>query len=160
MPIDQERVFAPFFPAIHGAGTCLLPAAEGTHDHRIDDGQVGVELARLPQQTQQVGVELVPAAHLLPEAKAAMGGHAGAAQLWRDVLPAAARGQDEPQDVQDDAMADAWPTAVATDVLLRRQVMSGEVEERIGHTGMSHDEDLLPRKAYPSADQTACRRFC
>ena len=138
VPVDQQRVLRALFPAVHGAGAGLLAAAEGPHDDAVDDDRVGVELAGLPQQPQQVGVQAVPDAQLLPGPQPAVGGPAGAAHLRRDVLPAAAGGQDEPDDPDDDAVADAGPPALGADGLLRRQVVADDLEELIGHVGCGH----------------------
>jgi hypothetical protein len=153
-------VFRAFFPAIHGTGARLLASAEGAHQDGIDDDQIGVELARLTQQTQQIDVQAVPDAHLLPESQAAVGRHARAAQLRRDILPAAAARQDEPQHIQHGTMAHTRPTAFRADGLFRRQVVSGEIEERIGHAGSGHDRHPLAKEACPSYVQVPCRRFC
>jgi hypothetical protein len=50
-----------------------------------------------------------------------MGGHAGATQLGRNVLPSAARHQDEPENVEYDTMADARPATLQTNGLLGRR---------------------------------------
>ena len=68
----------------------------------------------------------------------AVGGPAGAAEFRRDVLPAAAGGQDEPDDPEDDPVADSGPPALGADGLLRRQVMGDDLEELLGHVGTGH----------------------
>ena len=67
-----------------------------------------------------------------------MGGPARAAQFRRDVLPAAAGGQDEPDDPDGRAVADPRPAALGADGLLRRQMMGDDVEELIRHVGIGH----------------------
>jgi hypothetical protein len=78
-----------------------------------------------------------------------MGGPAGAAQLRRYILPAAASGQDEPQDFHDAAVVDGRPAAGWAYRRLGRQMVSGQIEKRIRHPGNGHDRCLL-RGATPS----------
>src|SRR5262249_3683185 len=118
VPVHQQRVLGALFPAVQGAGAGALAAAEGPDVYGVDDGHVGVELIGLPQQPQQVGVQAVPDAQVLPVPQAAVGSTAGAAQLRGHVLPAAAGDQDEPNDLEGDPMADAWPPALGADGLL------------------------------------------
>ena len=89
----------------------------------------GSSLPACFEQPQQVGVEAVPDAGLLPGPQPAVGGAAGAAQFRRDILPAAAGGQDEPDDPEDDPVPDPGPAALGADGLLGRQVMGDGVEE-------------------------------
>jgi hypothetical protein len=74
--------------------------------------------------------------------EAAVSGPAGATQLQRDVLPAAAGRQNEPQDAEHDAVADVWSAALWSNELLGRQVIGGQVEERLRHLRCSHDRRL------------------
>ena len=98
--------------------------------------------ARLSSR-QQVGVEPVPDAGLLPGPEPAVGGPAGAAEFRRDVLPAGAGGQDEPDDPDDDPVADPGPAALGADGLLGREVMGDGVEELLRHVGAGHGGSLL-----------------
>src|SRR5829696_3190191 len=65
-PVDQQGVLRPGFPAVHRARAGLLPAAEGPEDHPVHDHHVRVQLVRLPQQPQEVGVQPVPDPEFLP----------------------------------------------------------------------------------------------
>ena len=141
--VDHQRVLRAGFPAVHGARAGRLAAAEGPHGDAVDDHRVGVELAGPLEQPQQVGVEPVPDAGLLPGPEPAVGGAAGAAEFRRDVLPAGAGGQDEPDDPDDDPVADPGPPALRADGLLRRQVVGDGVEELVRHVGGGHGGSLL-----------------
>ena len=68
-----------------------------------------------------------------------MGGPPGAAHLGRDVFPAAAGRQDEPQDFDDASVIDRRSATGWPDRLLGWQVVGGQVEERLGHPGDGHD---------------------
>jgi len=160
VPTDQQRVFRALSAAIHGASSGRITAAEGPQDDGIDDDQLGGELVGLPQHPQQIDVQAVPDTHLLPAAEVAVGADAGAAQLRRDVLPAAAGREDEPQHVHHDPVADGGPAAGGTDLLLGREVMDGDLEECIRHAGLSHGRRLPSPKGCLSAVQLPCRRFC
>lgn len=83
--IHHQGMLGALPAAIHGAGAGRL-TAEGTHGDPIDDHRLGIELAGSLQRRQQVGVEAIPDASLLPGAQAAVGGPAGAAQFGRDIL--------------------------------------------------------------------------
>jgi hypothetical protein len=77
-------------------------------------------------------MEAVPDAQLLPVAQAPLGRAAGAAHFRRDVLPAAAADEDEPDDVEGDAVGHPGPAALWSDGSFGRQVMSDEVIKLIG----------------------------
>jgi hypothetical protein len=74
--------------AVDGAGAGRLTAAEGSDRDLVDDHRVGIELAGLLQRRQQVGVQLVPDAGLLPGPRPPVRRPAGAAEFRRHVLPA------------------------------------------------------------------------
>jgi hypothetical protein len=76
----------------------------------------------------------------------AVGGAAGAAEFRRDVLPAGAGGEHEPDDPDDDPVPDPWPAALGTDGLLRREVVGEGVEELVRHMGAGHRSSLLDER--------------
>ena len=86
-----------------------------------------------------------------------MGGPAGAAHLRRDVFPAAAGGQDEPEDFEDAAVVDGRSAAGWANRLFGRQVVCGQIEERIRHPGNGHDRCLL-RGATPCQQSSGVPR--
>ena len=136
--IHDDGEFGARFPAVDGVGAGVVAAAESADDDAVDDGCVRIELVRLAEQREQVGVEAVPDAGLLPGAEAAVGGAARAAEFVGHVLPAVAGGEDEPDDPHDDAVGDAGPTAERADGLFGRQVVLDDVIERVGHVGGGH----------------------
>jgi hypothetical protein len=75
--------------AVHCARARRL-AAEGPHRDAVEDHRVEVELAGHVEGSEQVGLEPLPDAGLLPGPESAMGGAAGAAPFRRDVLPSGA----------------------------------------------------------------------
>ena len=88
--------FVPFFRRSTGLGPVASPPPKA---RTVTPSMITVSGSSLPalrQQPQQVGVEAVPDAGLLPRPEPAVGGPAGAAEFRRDVLPAGPGGQDEP----------------------------------------------------------------
>ena len=61
------------------------------NNHRVED-----ELARLLEESEQIGLELIPEPTPNPDLQPAMGGADAAAQLIREVLPSDASHQNEP----------------------------------------------------------------
>jgi hypothetical protein len=136
--IHQERVLGPLPAAIDRARPGRLAAAEGPGRHAVDDRRVGVQLIGLPQEPQEVGVEPIPDAGLLPGPQPAVGGPAGAAEFRRDILPAGAGGEHEPDDSHGDTVCDSGPPPLGADGLLRRQVMRDDLEEFLRHLCTGH----------------------
>jgi len=54
MAVDMESM--PFFPRSTGLGPVAFAAARREEKDRIDDGQIGIELVRLTQPAEQIGV--------------------------------------------------------------------------------------------------------
>ena len=130
--------FVPFVLRSTGLGPVASPPPERPDGHAVDDHRVGVELARLAEQPEQLGVEAVPDPGLLPRPEPAVGGPPGAAEFRRDVLPAGTGGQDEPDHPDDDPVADPGPAALGADGLLGRQMVGDRLEEFLGHVGIGH----------------------
>src|SRR3954447_5458307 len=86
-------------------------------------------------------MQAVPDAHVLPGTQPPMRGAARAAHLLGHVVPAAAGGQDIPQDAHDDAVGDGWATTARSGSFFGRKMVADEVEERFGHLGARHGCD-------------------
>ena len=94
------------------------------------------------RRRQQVGVEPVPDAGLLPGPQPAVRRAAGAAELGRDVLPTGTGRQHEPEDPDDDPVPDPRPPAPGADGLFGREMVDDGVEELIRHAGTGHGGNL------------------
>ena len=79
-----------------------------------------------------------------------MGRPAGAAEFRRDILPAGAGGQDEPDHTDDDPVSDTGPTALGTAGLLGREMMGDRLEELVRHMGGGHGGSLLDGGSLPN----------
>jgi hypothetical protein len=160
--IHHQGVLRPLPAAVEGAGAGRLAAAEGPERHPVDDDRVGVELAGPLQRPEQVGVQPGPDAQGFPGPQAAGRRAARTPHLGRDVLPAAAGRQDEPDDPQDLAVRDRRPSPLAADRLLRRQVVDDLVVELLGHAGGGHGvgPPVKDRRHEKPSDHMPITRFC
>ncbi len=135
----QQRVLGPEFPAVHRAGAGALAPAERPHHDPVHDRHVGVELVGPAEQAEQVGVEPVPDARLLPGAEPSVRRPARAPQLVGHVLPPVAGRQHEPDDSHRHLVPDPRATARRADRLLGRQVVDDQGEELVRHVRGCHD---------------------
>ena len=79
------------------------------------------------------------------QAEPAMGRPAGAAEFLRDILPAGAGREYEPDHSQDDPVPDPGPSPLRADGLLRWQVMGDDLEEFFRHLCSGHRWSLLSK---------------
>src|SRR5262245_47372621 len=73
MAIDHQRVLCAFFSAVYRAGASLLAATERSHVDAVDDGDVRIQTLGLPQESQQIGMQVVPNTKPLPKLQSPMG---------------------------------------------------------------------------------------
>src|SRR5687767_2718166 len=66
VPIDHQGVFRALFSAVHGAGARQLATAERSGVDAVDDGDVRIQAIVLPQESQQIGFQVIPDAQSFP----------------------------------------------------------------------------------------------
>ena len=97
--IHDESVLRAQFPAVNGAWASGLAAAEGTDHDAVDDRQIGFKDACVPEQSEEVHVEIVPHPGFVPSPQPSVSGAARASKFEWHVFPPATCHQHVPKDL-------------------------------------------------------------
>ena len=137
VPVHQQGVLRPFFPAVHGARPAASPPPKARTTTLSTAAVPGSSLSA-SQKAEQVGVQPVPGAEFLPPAQPAVGGPPGAAEPGGRVGPTVAHSRDEPDDPHHDPVGGAGPAAADIGGLFGRRVVADDLVEPVGHVRGRH----------------------
>lgn len=104
--VRDGSVLCAQFPAVNGAWASGLSATEGT-DHAVDDRQFGREDARLPEQPEELHVEIVAHPGFVPSPPPSVSGLARSTKFEGHVFPPATCHQHVPEHLDDGAVRNA-----------------------------------------------------
>ena len=119
--VGQQCQLCPEFSAVDGAGATAITTAKRSHVSRVDQYDAATQTATLTKQRQQSEMHTLPHTEFLPELQASPCSFTAATEFPRDVLPATADRQHEPDHFQHDRMRDGGPPSSPPRRLLRRQ---------------------------------------
>jgi hypothetical protein len=132
--VHDESVLRAQFPAVNGAWASGFAATEGTNHDAVDDRQIGLEDPCFSEQSEEVHVEIVPQPGFVPSPQPSMSCAARATKFEWHVFPTATGNQHAPEDLDHNAVRNAWSTGLSAvsahhrhplcgaDVGLRRQL--------------------------------------
>jgi hypothetical protein len=140
--VHDRSVLRAQFPAVNGAWASGFAAAEGTDHDAVDDRQIGFEDACLPEQSEEVHVEIVPNTGFVPSLQPSVSGAARATKFEWHVFPPATCHQHVPDDLDHGTLRNAWSTALSAYRFLQGKKALQFREERIRHPSTCHPGSL------------------
>jgi hypothetical protein len=140
--VHDESVLRAHFPAVSGAWTSGFAAAEGTDHDAVDDRQIGFEDACLPEQSEEVHMEIVPHTGFVPSPQPSVSGAARATTFEWHIFPPAICNEHVPVDLDHGTVRNAWSTALSAYRFLRGKQALQFREERIRHPSTDHSGSL------------------
>ncbi len=117
--VHDERVLYARFPAVNGTLSRGIAAAEGSDHDAVDDRQLGLEDADLPEQCEKTHMEIIPRPVLVPSSKPSVSGAARTAEFERHIFQPTTGHQHVPEDVDHGKVRNSWSTALTAYRFLR-----------------------------------------